>query len=331
MRAGDPLGDSLEQLGIGLPRLVGIDLPTRVVNAGLEPVPRVVKRVVHVPARVRIELTDGSQRSAVAPEVRKRLTRRPDRDVADEFPHPRACGHDDRLGVQLVERLDTRPFPQTRSVTERRVEERPLCQIGTHGSRLGLEERRPTLRHHDGPAPSHLAGRQQLERGSGRLEHVAGALGRVLDELEQTIELEQHRPGFCLELAPTAQGLLREPDPFQLRVCETEDARSPVTRAAIVPDAELLEQRDLVPVARQRTRGRRAHDPGADDRNVHGAIFAVSGAARRSRCATPPPGHSDRSRAAVRRDPARAPWPSGRPPRRRPGSLGSRTGCRSPR
>src|SRR5439155_4725381 len=118
-----------------------------------------------------------------------------------------------------------------------------LGEIGAHDSRLRLQEPRPSLRYGDGPPPSHLLRTQQLGVGAGRLEHVTGALGRVRDNLEQAGELEHCRTRLRLELAPAAQRRLCQPDVLELRVGEPEDARASVTRASVVPDAELLEHR----------------------------------------------------------------------------------------
>ena len=51
----DPACDSRDELGIGLARLVGVDLPARVVDAGLEAISRVVEGVLRVAARLRVE------------------------------------------------------------------------------------------------------------------------------------------------------------------------------------------------------------------------------------------------------------------------------------
>jgi hypothetical protein len=57
-------------------------------------------------------------------------------------------------------------------VSQRRVEERPVRQIGAHDPRLGLKERRPAVRHSDRPAPHDLLGAHQLEVGAGLFEPV---------------------------------------------------------------------------------------------------------------------------------------------------------------
>src|SRR5439155_22019408 len=103
MPAGNPAGDLLEQVGIRLARLVGIDLPARVVNARLEPVARVVQRILDVSTGLRVELADGGQRGAFAPEVGERLAGRPDRHGGEKPPYPSARGYHDHLGVQGVE------------------------------------------------------------------------------------------------------------------------------------------------------------------------------------------------------------------------------------
>ena len=252
----------------------------------LEPVHRIVQRVHRMPTGHRVELHDRRQGVAVALEVRDRLTRRVHGQIREEHRHPRPGRDDDRLRGQLVERVDAGVLLQPRSVCLRTVDERAMREIRTHDPGLGLEQRRPAIRHADGPALPGCFGRQQLVLRPRRVERVARALRRIVDELQQAVQLQQADAGLPLELAPTRKRLLRQLDELDLGICQTHDSRPPVARAARVADLELLVQRDLVPIAREGVRGCRAHDSRTDNRRpAHDA----SGTAICSRSSPPGP------------------------------------------
>src|SRR5207245_11147493 len=103
VHAGYPVRDSRDQLRIGLARLIGIDLLSGMVNARLEAVPRVVERVLRVPARLWVELADGGRRRALATEVGEGLAGRANGDIGNESLHPRSGRDHDDLGVEVVD------------------------------------------------------------------------------------------------------------------------------------------------------------------------------------------------------------------------------------
>jgi hypothetical protein len=146
---------------------------------------------------------------------------------------------------------------------------------GANDPRFRLEERRPAARHADRPAPARFEGIEQLVLGCSRFESILRALSRILDELEESVQLEQLLARLLLQLVPAREGLFRQLHELDLGICEPHDPRAAMARAARVTDAELLENNDVVPVPRERARGRTAHDPRADDRNVHLHILAT--------------------------------------------------------
>ena len=94
--------------------------------------------------------------------------------------------------------------------------------------------------------------------------------------MDETNATELDRPGgeqdltagFVFELAPAAEGCLRESHVPLVGVREPEDAGRAVARAAVVADLELIEEHDVVTVASEGTRGGGADDTGADDDDV---------------------------------------------------------------
>ena len=67
-----------------------------------------------------------------------------------------------------------------------------------------------------------------------------------------------------LQLAPALQRALGEPDVVRVGVGEPEDPGGAVARAAVVAEAELLDQDDAAPRLRERAGSRDAGDPRAD-------------------------------------------------------------------
>ena len=132
------------------------------------------------------------------------------------------------------------------------------------------------LGHADRPTLARGVGVQELVGRTGGVECRARALGKIVDELQQAVQLQELDAGFTLELVPAGERLLRQLDELHLRVREPNDARASVTRAARVADLELLVEDDVMAVARKRVCGGRAHDPRADDSDLgsHLAILA---------------------------------------------------------
>src|SRR5207244_3643711 len=84
--------------------------------------------------------------------------------------------------------------------------------------------RGPACGHADQPACACLDRGEQLVVGPRGRERVLRALLRPLDELEETVQLEQLLPRFPFELAPPREGLLGELDELRLWVREADDA-----------------------------------------------------------------------------------------------------------
>jgi hypothetical protein len=159
---------------------------------------------------------------------------------------------------------------------DRAVDERAVCEVGADDSGFRLEEHAPAVGSPDRPAPTHRLRGEQLIWRTRSVERGTRSLGRIVDELEQAVQLEQLDARVALELAPARKRLLRELDELHLGIGEAHDPRAPVTRAARVADLELLIEDDVVPVAGERVRGGRAHDPRSDDCDLgsHVAILA---------------------------------------------------------
>src|SRR5207253_4706785 len=89
--------------------------------------------------------------------------------------------------------------------------------------------------------------------GDAALVERAGRGGRgVGDELDQPVEADE----TGIELLPAGVRLLREADPLRVGIGDAEDARTSVTRAVVVVEAELLVHGHLGRTPAQRPRGR---------------------------------------------------------------------------
>ncbi len=135
-----------------------------------------------------------------------------------------------------------------------------------------LVQRDPAVRKRDARARAASSG----ERNECSIPSAASAgRRRVLGprrDLDQAVQLEKPRAALLLELGPAVARLGREPHPLRLGIREPDDPRAAVARAARVVRLELLVDDDVGAAARELPRGRRAHDPRADDRDFHAAM-----------------------------------------------------------
>jgi len=155
--AGDPFGDALDQLRIGIARLVGIHRRPSVMRAGLETVQGVVERVHGVAARLGIQLHHRWEWVAPTPKVRDRLPRRAYRQVRKEPRDPWPGRHDDRLRVDVVKRRSRGLLCETRAVCNSAVDESTMREICAHDPGLRLKEGRPAVGDAERPATARLA------------------------------------------------------------------------------------------------------------------------------------------------------------------------------
>src|SRR5205823_10135131 len=99
-----------------------------------------------------------------------------------------------------------------------------------------------------------------VERASRRERGVG-------DKLDEAVEAEQVR----VELSPSVVCILCEADPIRIRIRDAEDARTPIARAVLVVELELLVHGHVRAALAQRPRSGAPHDSRADDRNAcHG-------------------------------------------------------------
>ncbi len=247
------------------------------VDPRLETEDRVVERVQRVTARRIVQLDDGRRRRPFVPEVRNRLARHAHRQVRHERRRPGAGGHDDDVGVQLVERRHAPSRLDSRAARNGEIEKRVAREVGAHDTRLGLMQRCPAGRQDDAELPR----RGGVERPVGSTARVErrsrGQLGRR-GELDEPVEPQQLRAGLRLELAPAGDRLGGETHPVRLRIRKPDDPGAAVARAASVIEVELLDDGHLGAVLGQRPGGGAAHHAGTDDRDAcHAATVLRSG------------------------------------------------------
>ena len=108
---------------------------------------------------------------------------------------------------------------------------------------------------------------RELHRGA-HLRHVL-RVGRP--EVEPAAGHDQLLAEIVGQLAPEAVRLARQGDVVGRLVREPDDPRRPVRRPAVVPDRARLEDGDLLAVASEVVRSRKAHQAAADDDDVHAA------------------------------------------------------------
>ena len=185
-------------------------------------------------------------------------------------------GRDDHDGLlEIVERLDRMALSDVEAARERGER-----LVGVDDAGVGLEEHeRVGLRGDTEPRLRLLAG-EQLAGYATRLEGSLRTDDALAVELEQPVEEEQLLAALRLELAPARERLLRQPHPLLLGIGEPEDPRSPVARAARVPELELLVDDDVVSASSKRPGGREPVQPGADDGDVSHAVRPCSEARR---------------------------------------------------
>ena len=138
--------------------------------------------------------------------------------------------------------------------------------IGPNVACVGLQQRAP-VRVDTEPS-----------RGLVRLDRLPGDSTRVecrlrrLSDLEQPVEDEQLLARLVLELAPPNERFLRERDPLLVGIGQAKDPRTTVARPSCVIEVELLVHDDRVAAPRERGGGCKAHHPGSDHVDAHGAI-----------------------------------------------------------
>src|SRR5207245_2213265 len=120
-------------------------------------------------------------------EVRDRLACDTHRQVWDELPDPGSGGHDDDLGVDVVERLDAPPDFEVRTPD---VEERLTRDVRADHSCVRLRQRNPSLRQLDAPLTP-LVSRPRLRRrpqplSRDVLPQHADSLDLDLDDVART-------------------------------------------------------------------------------------------------------------------------------------------------
>jgi len=160
-------------------------------------------------------------------------------------------------------------------MSERTVDESAVRELRADNAGLGLVECGPTVGDADRPARASVVCREQLIFRACGIERVPRALRRVLDELEQPVQLEQLCVRLLLELTPADERLLCQLDELHLRIGKPKDPRPPVTRATRMAEAKLLDEQDVAALTRERTGSRSSHDPSPDDHDfgTHGPIL----------------------------------------------------------
>ena len=147
-----------------------------------------------------------------------------------------------------------------RSGVDRRREKRGVRPVGQRDAAVRMEEDGLVRFRRDRPATDDLRAGEELvgdpARGKG-----AGILVGPGPEVEAARLHDQLLAGFRLDLPPALQRALRQTNVVRIGVREAEDPGGAVARAAIVPEAELLDEDDASPALRERTRRRDTGDP----------------------------------------------------------------------